>query len=47
LPSFRIYPYFLFKKACLKEFMDKIDFTKVRNLLGGILAYREMEDEEL
>jgi rhodanese-related sulfurtransferase len=27
-----------------KKFMETRGFTKVRNLLGGILAYREMED---
>lgn len=30
-----------------KKFMETRGFTKVRNLLGGILAYREMEEEEL
>jgi rhodanese-related sulfurtransferase len=29
-----------------KKFMETRGFTKVRNLLGGILAYREMEEEE-
>lgn len=29
-----------------KKFMESHGFTKVRNLLGGILAYRQMEEEE-
>ncbi|MBW3468200.1 rhodanese-like domain-containing protein [Arthrospiribacter ruber] len=29
-----------------KKFMETRGFTKVRNLLGGIMAYRAMEDEE-
>lgn len=29
-----------------KKFMESHGFTKVRNLLGGILAYRKMEEEE-
>jgi len=29
-----------------KKFMETRGFTKVRNLLGGILAYREMEEED-
>ena len=29
-----------------KKFMETRGFTKVRNLLGGILAYRQMEEEE-
>ncbi|WP_291783003.1 rhodanese-like domain-containing protein [Cecembia sp.] len=28
-----------------KKFMETRGFTKVRNLLGGILAYRQMEEE--
>lgn len=28
-----------------KNFMTSKGFTKVRNLLGGIMAYREMEEE--
>lgn len=29
-----------------KKFMENQGFTKVRNLLGGIMAYRAMEQEE-
>jgi rhodanese-related sulfurtransferase len=29
-----------------KKFMETKGFTKVRNLLGGIIAYRAMEEEE-
>jgi rhodanese-related sulfurtransferase len=29
-----------------KKFMETRGFTKVRNLLGGILAYRQMEESE-
>ncbi|GHB51668.1 rhodanese-like domain-containing protein [Mongoliitalea lutea] len=29
-----------------KNFMASKGFTKVRNLLGGIMAYREMKEEE-
>jgi rhodanese-related sulfurtransferase len=29
-----------------KKFMETRGFTKVRNLLGGIIAFREMEEEE-
>lgn len=29
-----------------KKFMESHGFTMVRNLLGGILAYRQMEEEE-
>lgn len=29
-----------------KKFMETRGFTKVRNLLGGIMAYRAMEEEE-
>lgn len=29
-----------------KKFMETQGFNKVRNLLGGILAYRAMEEEE-
>ena len=29
-----------------KKFMETQGFSKVRNLLGGILAYRAMEEEE-
>ncbi|PRY90763.1 rhodanese-like domain-containing protein [Mongoliibacter ruber] len=28
-----------------KKFMETRGFTSVRNLLGGIMAYREMEEE--
>lgn len=28
-----------------KKFMETRGFTKVRNVLGGILAYRELEEE--
>jgi rhodanese-related sulfurtransferase len=29
-----------------KRFMETKGFTKVRNLLGGIMAYRQMEEED-
>ncbi|PSL07287.1 rhodanese-like domain-containing protein [Cecembia rubra] len=29
-----------------KKFLETKGFTKVRNLLGGILAYRQMEEED-
>ncbi|TVP44998.1 MAG: rhodanese-like domain-containing protein [Mongoliibacter sp.] len=29
-----------------KKFLETRGFNKVRNLLGGIMAYREMEEEE-
>lgn len=29
-----------------KKFMETQGFSKVRNLLGGIIAYRAMEEEE-
>eukprot|EP01013_Petalomonas_cantuscygni_P037994 TRINITY_DN68970_c0_g1_i1.p2 TRINITY_DN68970_c0_g1~~TRINITY_DN68970_c0_g1_i1.p2 ORF type:complete len:102 (+),score=2.74 TRINITY_DN68970_c0_g1_i1:308-613(+) len=28
-----------------KQFLESQGFTKVRNVLGGILAYRELEEE--
>lgn len=29
-----------------KRFMETKGFTKVRNLLGGIMAYRQMEEDD-
>lgn len=28
-----------------KQFLESKGFTKVRNVIGGILAYRELEEE--
>lgn len=34
------------RSANAKQFLQTKGFNKVRNVLGGILAYRELEEEE-